>query len=39
MYARYKFLQYAAVCHYRPFVYVYGVTDWVNPCHRLKYIV
>jgi hypothetical protein len=30
MYARYRFVQYAAVCHYRPFVYVSGVPDWVN---------
>jgi hypothetical protein len=30
MYARYRFLQYAAICHYRPFVYVSGVHDWVK---------
>ena len=35
MYARYRFVQYAPVRHYRPFVYVYGVPDWVKPCHRL----
>jgi len=33
MYARYRFVQYAAECHYRPFVYVYGVPDGVKPCH------
>jgi hypothetical protein len=30
MYARYRFVQYAAVCHYRQFEYVSGVSDWVN---------
>ena len=35
MYAHYRFVQYAAVCHYRPFVYVYGVPDRVKPCHRV----
>jgi hypothetical protein len=35
MYARYRFVQYAVVCHYRPFVYVSIVPDWVKPCHRL----
>jgi len=35
MYARYRFVQYATVCYYRPFVYVYGVPDWVKPCHRV----
>jgi hypothetical protein len=35
MYARYRFVLYAAVCHYRPFVYVYGVPDGVKPCHRV----
>jgi len=30
MYARYRFVQYAPVRHYRPFVYVYGVPDWVK---------
>jgi len=32
MYARYRFVQYAVICHYRPFVYVSGVPDWVKPC-------
>jgi len=36
MYACYGFVQYAAVCHYRSFVYVYGVPDRVKPCHRDK---
>jgi hypothetical protein len=35
MCARYRFVQYAALCHYRPFVYVSGVPDWVKTCHRL----
>jgi len=35
MCARFKFVQYAAVCHYRPFMYVSGVPDWVKPCHRV----
>jgi len=35
MYARYIFVQYVAICHYRPFVYVSGVPDWVKPCHRV----
>jgi len=34
MYAHYGFVQYAAVYHYRPFVYVSGVPDWVKPWHR-----
>ena len=33
MYTPYRFVQYAAVCHYRPFVYAYGVPDWVKPCY------
>ena len=33
MYARHRFVQYAAVCHYRLFVYVSGVPDWVKPSH------
>jgi len=28
-------VQYAAVCHYRPFVYVFGVPDWKKLCHRV----
>jgi len=35
MYARYRFVQYAAICHYHPFVYMSGVPDWVRPCHRV----
>jgi hypothetical protein len=35
MCARYRFVHYAAVSHYRPLVYVSGVPDWVKPCHRL----
>jgi len=33
MFARYRFVQYAAVCHYRPFVYVSGVPDWETRFH------
>jgi hypothetical protein len=32
MYARYRFVQYAAVCHYRPLVCASGVSDWAKPC-------
>jgi hypothetical protein len=35
IYARYRFVQYAAVCHYRPFVYVSGEPDWEKSCHRV----
>jgi len=28
-------VQYAAVCHYRPFAYVSGVPKWAKPCHRI----
>ena len=35
MCSRYRFVQYAAVCHYPLFVYVSGVPDGVKPCHRL----
>jgi hypothetical protein len=30
MYARYRFVQYATVCYYRPFFYVYKVPDGVK---------
>jgi hypothetical protein len=33
--AGYRFVQYAAVCHYRLFMCVYGVPDGVKPCHRV----
>jgi len=36
MYTRYRFVQYAAVCHYRLFVYISGVPDWMKPCHRVE---
>jgi len=32
MYARYRFVQYVAECHYHPFVYVYGVPDGMKLC-------
>jgi hypothetical protein len=36
MYARYRFVQYTAVCRFRPFVYIYGVPDWVKPYHKVS---
>jgi hypothetical protein len=39
MHARYRFVQYAAVCHYCPFVCVYGEPDGVKTRHKVYYKV
>jgi len=37
MYAHYRFEQYAAVCHYCPFVYVSGAPDSMTRFHPVKH--